>query len=183
MLLLNRKYILVTLICLLTFLYIPQAKADSLSVEINSGAYLLNADSTQGRLLLKFNMPSGLTGAEIAFAELLVPLTVTIPDSSMLAVECHPLLTAWNEGEISWEDLGDTLSPEVVSEKGHRFATSTEGNQEAYFNITDFIRDWQDSTVVNNGLILYYDPSNLPYFTYKRGEGAPFATVRIDYTH
>jgi len=170
------------LLSLLVFICIPQAKADSLRVEINNGAYLLNADSSKGRLLLKFNLPSELSGAEIAFAELLVPLIAFIPDSSMLAVECHPLLTSWNE-EVMWDDLGDTLSPDDVSDNGHRFSTSSEGNQEAYFNITDFIRDWQDSTLVNNGLILYYDPATLPYFTYKRGESAPFATVRFDYTH
>jgi hypothetical protein len=182
MLLYCRKYIPVMILGLLILLNIPQAKADSLSVEINNGAYLLNADSSQGRLLLKFNMPAELSGTEIAFAELLVPLTVIIPDSSMLAVECSPLLTTWNE-EVAWDDLGDTLSPEVVSESGHRFATSTDGYQEAYFNITDFVRDWQDSTIANNGLILYYDPANLPYFTYERGDSAPFATVKFDYTH
>jgi|WetSurMetagenome_2_1015567.scaffolds.fasta_scaffold17151_1 hypothetical protein len=182
MLLHNRNYVLVTLICLLTILYIPQAKADSLTVEVNNGAYLLNADSSQGRILLKFNLPSELSGAEIAFAELLVPLIAFIPDSSMLAVGCSPLLIAWND-EVTWADLGDTFSAEDVSDNSHRFSTSSEGDQEAYFNITDFVRGWQDSSLANNGFILYYDATTLPYFTYKRGESAPFATVRFDYTH
>jgi hypothetical protein len=161
----------------------PQIKADTLTVAITDGAFIQNADSTQGRLLLKLDLPTELSAAEIVFAELLVPLTAVIPDSSLLAVECDPLLINWNSATVAWDDLGDSLSGDKVSEQGTRYATSTEGSQETYFNITDITRAWQDSSVANNGLILYYDPANPPYFTYSRGEGAPFATIRFDYSH
>ena len=170
------------LLGLLVLLLVPQAQADTLSVAINNGAYIQNADSSQSRLLLNFDVPTALQGAEITFAELLVPLTASIPDSSVLAVECHPLLVSWNPEEIAWETLGDTLSSEAIAE-GTQYATSTEGEHQAYFDITGIVKSWQDSSLANNGLILYYDPATLPYFTYKRGESAPFATVRFDYTH
>ncbi|HBZ01008.1 MAG TPA: hypothetical protein DEO84_06780 [candidate division Zixibacteria bacterium] len=167
---------------LMAVLLVPQIQADTLSVAINSGAWIQNPDSTQGRLLLSFDIPTELQGAEVTFAELLVPLTSSIPDSSVLAVECHPLLVSWSSEEVAWEDVGDTLSSEVIND-GTQYATSSEGSQVAYFDITNIIKSWQDSSLANNGLILYYDSATLPYFTYKRGESAPFATVRFDYTH
>jgi len=167
---------------LMALLLVPQAQADTLSVAINSGAWIQNPDSTQGRLLLSFDIPTVLQDDEITFAELLVPLTASIPDSSVLAVECHPLLISWNPEEVAWDDLGDSLSSEAMAE-GTQYATSTEGEHQAYFDITGIVKSWQDSSLANNGLILYYDSATLPYFTYKRGESAPFATVRFDYTH
>jgi hypothetical protein len=159
------------------------AQADSLSVAISDGAYLLNADSTQGRLLLKFEMPDELSGAEIVFAELLVPLTAAIPDSSALAVQCSPLLISWVPAELAWNDLGDNLSEEIITEPSTQYATATEGVQEAYFDITQIVKAWQDSALENRGLLLSYDATSLPYFTYAGGEGVPFGVVRFEYTH
>jgi hypothetical protein len=155
--------------------------ADSLNVEITAGAYL--QDSGQGRLLLKFDLPSELSGAQVTFAELHVPLTATIPDSSALAVECHPLLVSWVPAEVIWEDLGDSLTGDVVAEQGTQYATASEGAQDAYFDVTDIVRSWQDTSITNNGLILFYQTDTQPYFTYSRDEGEPFGTVRFDYTH
>jgi hypothetical protein len=167
---------------LIALLLVPQANADTLSVAITNGAYIQNADSSQGRLLLNFDIPTELQDAEFTFAELLVPLTAAIPDSSVLAVECHPLLFSWSSEEVAWEDAGDTLSSEVITD-GTQYATSSEGSQVAYFDITQIVKSWQDSSLANNGLILYYDPFTLPYFTYTRAVGAPFAIVKFDYTH
>ncbi len=154
--------------------------ADTLTVNITESAYLLNDDAAQGRLMLKFDLPDELSGTEITFAELLVPLTAFIPDSSALAVESRPLLISWIPAEVTWDDLWDSLTSDVMAEQGTQFATATAGAQEAYFDITDIVRSWQDTSVVNNGLILFCQTDNLPYFSCSRDEGALFGTVRFD---
>ena len=176
-----KKDALVFLLGLVVLLSAQVTLADTLTVNIADGAYLQN--SGQNRLLLGFDLPDELSGTEITFAELLVPLTAFIPDSSALAVECRPLLISWIPAEVAWDDLGDFLTSDVMAEQGTQFATATEGAQEAYFDITDIVRSWQDTSVVNNGLILFYQTDNLPYFSCSRDEGAPFGTVRFDFTH
>jgi hypothetical protein len=173
----------VLLMGLVALLSASLAQADSLTVAVNDGAYLLNADSSRGWVLLKLNIPGELTGAEIIFAELRVPLTASIPDSSALAVECRSLLISWDPAEVTWNDLGDSPSGEIIAEHEAQFSTASEGEQEAYFDITEMAKAWQDSSLANNGILLYCNPIQQPYFAYSKSEGAPFAIIKFEYSH
>lgn len=157
--------------------------ADSLTVDITTGALVLNDSRTDARVLLSFDLPLELSGAELVFAELLIPLTSVIPDSTALAIYCHPLRIAWSEDEITWEDLGDSLTAEIISEDGTLYATSEEGNQGAYFDITSVVRAWMDGEMQNNGLLLFCDAERLPRFQFNGGEDLPLAQMRFTYTH
>lgn len=169
-------------VCLL--LHFPSLSlADSLVVEINSGAYIVNPDTTNARLLLRFDLPQELLNTELIFAELLVPITSVIPDSSALRVFCHPLLVSWNPDDIVWDDLGDSLRSEITSEDGTHYATSDEGNQEGYFDITDMVRAWHEGRIDNNGLILFYNAGDPPYFRFTFDPDSPLAGVKIFYTY
>jgi hypothetical protein len=176
------KYALSLILVVFMTVSAGQLFAESLSVDINTGAYLLDSNSGRARLLLRFDLPPGLADARLVFAELSLPLTASIPDSSALTVYCHPLAMSWNPDEISWEDLGDSLGSDVMSENETMFATNVDGEQRGYFDITDIVKSWQDTTLANNGLVLFYEPFSVPYFTYSNGLGSTIATVRFDYT-
>lgn len=156
------------------------ALADSLTVDIATGAYLFNADTSDVRALMQFDLPSELDSAEIVFAELTVPIGCVIPDSSAMALYCQPLLIGWNPIDVAWENLGDSLTDAVIGE-GTLFATSYEGWQTAYFDVTGILRSWQDRTIANNGMLFYYDNSMLPYLTFDY-ERRLFGQVKIIYS-
>ena len=157
--------------------------ADSLAVDITIGALVLNDSRTDARVLLSFDLPSELSGAELVFAELLIPLTSMIPDSTALAIYCHPLQITWSENDVTWEDLGDSLTSDVISEDGTLYATSEEGSQGAYFDITGVVRAWMDGEMQNNGLLLFCDAERLPRFLFNRVEDLPLAQMKFTYTH
>lgn len=156
--------------------------ADSLTVDIDRGAVVVNDDRTDARLLMGIDLPEELTGAEIIFAEFIFSLVSEIPDSSALAVNCYPLLISWDPRDIVWADLGDTLGADIIGEIGTEFAVAEEGIHESYFDITDMVRSWLDGTVANNGLIFFCDSDRIPRFRYNRSRGEPFARVRIVYS-
>lgn len=170
----------VTAIILVLSLY-SLVWADSLMVDIDRGAVIVNDDRTDARLLMGFDLPEELTQAEIIFAELKFPIVSVIRDSSALGVNCYPLLISWDPDDINWADLGDTLDTDVIGEVGTEFAVAEEGSHESYFDITDIVRSWLDGTVVNNGLIFFCDSDRIPRFRYNRNRGEPFAQVRIVY--
>ena len=157
--------------------------ADSLTVDITTGALVINDSRTDARVLLSFDLPSELSGTELVFAELLIPLTSMIPDSTALAIYCHPLQIAWSEDEVTWEDLGDSLTSEVISEDGTLYATSEEGDQGAYFDLTSVVRTWMDGEMQNNGLLLFCDAERLPRFQFNRGRDLPTPQMKFTYTH
>lgn len=164
-------------------LFLPSlslASFDSVLVEIDVGAYILNGDSTEGRVLLRFDLPDGLSNAELFFAELVVPITSYIPDSSALRILMHPLLISWDRN-VSWNDIGDTMNDEIIAEDGTHYAATEEGNQEAHFNITRFVTAWTEESISNNGVILFYSSDEAPYFRYNRSNDAPFARVKVYY--
>ena len=166
---------------LMLLLLISNVRADSLTVNITNGAYIQNPRSNQGRLLIKFDLPSRLASEDIEFAELLIPLTAVIPDSSVLAIYCLPLRIPWDPSDVSWEDLGDSLSADIVVEQSSLYSTSTGGFQGAYFNISEIVKSWQDSIFANHGLILYCEQDKLPYFNYTRRDGSPFGNLNLDF--
>ncbi len=156
---------------------------DSVDIDITTGAYLLNDDSTDARVLLRFNLPEQLSNADLFFAEFYIPLSSHIPDSSALRVLCLPLAISWNPNNILWDDLGDSLGSNVIPDEGTHYATTDEGNQDAYFDITHIVRAWKEETMTNNGLILFCSSDELPYFRYSRNRDSPFARVRIYFDH
>lgn len=157
--------------------------ADSLTVDITTGALVMNDSRTDARVLLWFDLPSEISDTEPVFAELLIPLTSVIPDSTALAVYCHPLMIPWNPETISWEDLGDSLTSEVISDEGTLYATSEEGIQGAYFDITSIVKDWVDGRMQNNGLLLFCDAERLSRFQFGGIGNPPLAQVKFTYTH
>ena len=159
------------------------AYADSLAVDINTGVFVLSPDSVQGRLHLQFGLPQELSGATVVFAELRVPVVSVIPDSSALMLQCNPLAISWNPDEVTWDNLGDSLTPEIISEDGTVFATSATGEQEAYFDITNIVRGWQDSSLANNGMLLYCEGGSQPSFQLPQGGNEALARVKFTYTH
>jgi hypothetical protein len=169
------------IVALATLMLSVLAHADSLVVDITAGAILSNPDSDNSRALLRFDLPQGLDSAEIVFAELTLPVESIIPDSSALAIYCHPLLVDWNADEVTWADLGESLTAEVISEEGTLFATASEGNQTAYFDITGIVRLWQEGSLVNSGLALFYDNTMPPYPVFQ-SDGAAWGQVRIVYS-
>ncbi len=175
----NIKRSLISLI--VVALWLPSCalgSIDSVDIDITTGAYLLNDDSTDARVLLRFNLPEQLSNADLFFAELFIPLTSYVPDSSALRVLMHPLVISWDEN-TSWEDVGDSLGREVISDEGTHYATSAEGNQDAYFDITHIVTAWKEERISNNGLILFCSSDEVPYFRYSRNQNSPYATVRI----
>jgi hypothetical protein len=175
----NIRYI--SIIALAALMLSVVAHADSLVVDITAGAVLINADNGNARSLLRFDLPSELNSAEIVFAELTLPVESIIPDSSALAIYCHPLLVDWNADEVAWADLGDSLTAEFISEEGTLFATASEGNQTAYFDITGIVRLWQGGSLANNGLVLFYDNTMPPYSIFQ-SDGAAWGQVKIVYS-
>lgn len=175
----NIKRSLISLI--VVALWLPSCalgSIDSVDIDITTGRYILNDDSTDVRVLVRFALPRQISDAEIFFAELFIPLTSYIPDSSALRVLMHPLVISWDEN-TSWGDLGDSLGREVISDEGTHYATSAEGNQDAYFDITHIVTGWKEERISNNGLILFCSSDELPYFRYRRNRDSPFARVRI----
>lgn len=162
-------------------LMVASAMADSLDVEVSQGAFVYNADSSDARLLIEFALPEVLQGAQIQFAELRVPIISIIPDTSILTLYCRPLLLSWNEGDVVWEDIGDSPDTLVVSRRGAHYGTSELGSQTAYFNITSVVKKWLNSTMDNNGLILYANPRGRARFACQRQENEPFAAARLRY--
>lgn len=156
---------------------------DSVDINITTGAYLLNDDSTDARVLLRFKLPEQLSNADLFFAEFYIPLSGYIPDSSALRVLCLPLAVSWNPNNISWDDLGHSLGSKVIAGAGTHYATTNEGNQDAYFDITHIVRAWKEKTIANNGLILFCSADELPYFKYSCNRDSPFARARIYFDH
>jgi len=172
----------VTLLAAL-ILIIPSgaALADSLDVEVTQGAFIYDADSSDARLVLEFAMPAALDSARIHFAELRVPITSVIPDSSILTVFCRPVLVAWDPENVTWEIFGDFPDSSVVTHKGAHFGTAKEGPLNAYFDISRIVQKWQDGSLVRYGLMFYVDPHGRARFAFQRQNDAPFAVVHIDY--
>jgi len=157
------------------------AWAESLEVEVNRGALISNADSSDLRLLMLFALPQELNSAKIYFAELRVPITSVIPDSSALTIYCRPLLMSWVPDDVRWDDIDDRPSPSVVSRRGTHFGTSRIGPQTASFDITPIFRKWKDGTLANNGLIVYANPGMLSRFDWHGERNTPFAGVHVEY--
>ncbi len=155
--------------------------ADSLEVAVNQGAIVYSGDSSDVRLVMEIALPQALDSTQIRFAELQVPITSIIPDSTALTLYCRPLLASWEPNTIDWEDLGDFPDTSVVSFKGTHFGTAQSGSQTAYFDITRLIKRWQGNTMTNNGLVLYANPRQQSRFTCPRQGNEPYATVRIIY--
>lgn len=158
------------------------ASIDSVSVKINTGAYIFNDDSTETRILLRFDLPKQISEAEIIFAELVIPITGYFPDASALRVQMHPLLITW-DWNVSWDDMGDSLSDEISLDDGTLYTSSDKGYQKAYFDITRMVSAWKAGSITNNGLILFCSSEDLPYFKYIRDDNAPFGRVTIHYDH
>lgn len=156
------------------------ASFDSVYVEINTGAYIFDGSSNVGRVLLSFNLPDQLSNAEIFYAELVVPITSYIPDSSALMVLLHPLLISWDQN-VSWNDIGDSMTNEIISGEGSHYATSEEGSQNAYFDITRIVTAWKERRITNNGAILFCPSDEPSYFRYIRNGNVPFAGATIYY--
>jgi hypothetical protein len=157
--------------------------ADSLAVSIDIGALTINEDQTDARLLLSIDIPEELTNAELTFAELVIPLRGVIPDSTVLTVYCHPLMVPWNAETVTWEDLGDSLTPEVISEDGTHYATVDQDEQDAYFDITSMVGSWIGGTAENYGLLLFCDTERLPRFVFSRRDDRALGRVEFTYTH
>jgi hypothetical protein len=156
---------------------------DSVDVDITTGAYILNGDSTEARVLLRFDLPQQLSNAELYFAEIYIPITSYIPDSSALRVMCLPLSVSWNPNNVSWNDLGDSLDNSVVADEGTHYATVEEGNRNAYFDITPIVAAWKAERIGNYGLVLFCSSDEMPYFRYSREQNSPFAKVKIYFDH
>jgi len=157
------------------------ARADSLIVNINSGAIVTDGERSDARLLINISLPDELLNGDLIFAELRIPVIAVIPDSSVLIVHCNPLMITWNPDDIAWEDFGDSLTNDVVGEDGTIYAASDAGEQAAYFDITEIVRAWTGGGLSNNGLILYSDPVSLPRFAVNREDGAPLARVAFTF--
>ena len=176
------KYMLIAFFAVMVVAFSDLALADSLEVNIQSGAYLIGDSLNASRLLLKFDLPEELTGAQIIFAELRLPVTSVIPDSSALAVYCNPLLISWDPNEVVWGDLGELPDTEIISNNGTLYATSDIGEQEAYFDITPMTWGWQEDNTTNKGLVFFTLADELPYFQYAHEDGQPWGKVKFTYT-
>lgn len=171
-----------TVICVAVILSLSSLVwADSLTVEITTGSVVVNEGQTDARLLMSFDLPQELIGAKLVFSELQLPILSIIPDSTVLMAYCHPLVITWDPGEISWSDLGDSLTPDIIGEDGTLYATSDEGTQGALFDITEIIRSWAENTIANNGLIFFCDPDKIPRVSFNFEDDAPLARIRFIY--
>ena len=166
------------LVCLFS---INAAQAETMNIEVSTGAVISSPGDLEARVLLKFDVPQDLSGQEIIFAELHIQATCSIPDSSSLMIDCAPLLSAWNIENANWDNFGGDLSNGIISENSTYSGVSNAGLQSVNLDITDFMRAWQDSSLANYGLIIYPEPEQESSFSYSQNEGQPFATIRIEF--
>lgn len=157
------------------------AWADSLDIEITTGAFLINPLGSDGVLLLKFDMPPNLADSQIVFAELDVPITPVIPDSSLLMLHCNQLAIQWDPSTITWADLGDTIGSGVIVGDGSIFASSTTETQQAYIDITELMKSWARGDVANNGVVLFRSIENPSYFGFDLNGDSSYANVKLTY--
>ncbi len=165
----------------ITIFLLSMARADSLFVDVTSSAVVTDGDGSDARLLMNISVPDELMNGDLIFAELRVVLDAVVTDSSVLVVHCDPLMIAWDSNDVAWEDLGDSLTNNVLGQSGTIYASSDVGDQEAYFDITEIIRKWTGGGLSNNGLILYCDPVSIPRFAVNREVGAPFGRVAFTF--
>ncbi len=101
----------------------------------------------KGQVLLKFNLPAELQGAQIDLATLQVSLS---SESSRVAVLLYPLTGDWNS---STEVL---INPEVSrtdSLSVGRLVELKSGNP-ASLNVTELVQAWSEGALANRGFVL-----------------------------
>jgi hypothetical protein len=160
---------------------INAAQAETMNIEVNTGAVISDPGASGTRILLKFDMPQELSNQEIIFAELHFQATCTIPDSSSLMIDCAPLILPWTGENATWDNFGGDLTNGIISGNSTYSGVLNAGLQDIYLDITDFMRSWQDSSLTNNGLITYPESEQESSFSYSQNEGQPFATIRIEF--
>jgi len=165
---------------ILSILCVNISSADSLVVYINSAAITANDDLTGMRLIMQFDLPEELTDKELIFAEMTIPIISQITDSSALELFCNPLLIGLELNEVEFEDVDDSSLVDIASQGGTVFATPAVGNQTAYFDITNIVRAWADSSLADNGLIFYVTENSIPTFGLDNDAEA-VATVKFIY--
>lgn len=157
-----------------------KARVDTLDVEVSTGQYMFNRDSTQARFAFDVTLPNQLTGKELYFAELYVPISSDDLDSAALNILCHPLLARFDYDNFP---INDSIPRKLIWEKGACFATSRGGSQEAYFDVTPLIEGWRQREIENYGLLLFTATDNSARIRFERFDGNICARLRLFYRH
>ena len=120
------------------------------TIPVTKTATLDSSDKDSGCLLFKFDLPEGLNGAFIDYAELLFQVEPEPSTSRRVVLGGFPLTKEWNEDNLSWTDIGsayiDTLMATCLSSKQQDGLTS--------LDITEIARLWAEGKTSNFGLIL-----------------------------
>jgi hypothetical protein len=123
-------------------------RADEVAVITNP------SDQCEGRVLVKYSMPSVLTSAQIIYAQITGEVEA-LGDLGEAAVEIEaaPISTPWSPAGVSWTGPWNTAGGDIDSSLTRPFLVGT-GTHRIRIDLTDLVRQWATDDRDNFGVLL-----------------------------
>jgi len=113
-----------------------------------------NDNSAESRFAFSFTLPDEVSGKEIIYSEIYLPLAIQNRDSEQhYEFILFPLTSPWSENEISYDNseaITDSLSVGA-------YTVTLESTNNFHIDITSFVLELSAGTRTNHGLIGYAD--------------------------
>jgi len=137
------------------------ALADEVTVNLDQMALLTpaleDADSFSPRVAIHFSLPEALTGVEVLYAEIFMPIdlsnTNAVGDLS-LEITAQNITTEWTEGDADWSGPWDEAGGDLDSLSFYSYTFSLADADEIHMDITEYVKSIAAPDADNFGLML-----------------------------
>jgi hypothetical protein len=110
------------------------------------------------RILVEFVLPEHLVGAEVDYAEMIVPLGIEARDNTCVGITATRLATEWNSDTVSWTDPWDSPGGDLGGRHARVSVVKARGVGEAgrdvTIDLTDIVQNWANDPSGNHGLAI-----------------------------
>jgi hypothetical protein len=152
--------------------------AGEFSAPVENYALIGNGGS-EIRLLVRFDIPDGVTDSTLTFAELIFGIAPAFAPDSVLRLDCFPVTTAWEPGDVNWNYPWQNPGGDFQEDDCAMVTLSAISEQLAYFDLTETVRAWLDGSRVNYGLIFVIPAQLGSRYTLQREPDLPERAIGV----
>jgi hypothetical protein len=137
---------------ILGFSLVLSAMAEEINLALTDYA-IIHRGNSEFRVLTKFDLPDDIADSTLTFAEFSIGITPQLTSESILSIECYPLTTYWDFGNVSWNNPWQNSGGDFEEDELTMFSTISDSSNLAYFDMTQTVKSWLNGTRDNFGLI------------------------------
>ena len=146
-----------------------------------------DADEYSSRIALHFSLPDEISGSDVIYAELQIPLdfsNIQIEGALILEFQAHNITSDWTEQNADWDSPWTEPGGDIDTLTFYTYTITMDGETDVFMDVTKFVRPVVENNTDNFGLMFIPVKHDLPVYHIPQGLISYFqnsAQVKIIY--